>query len=50
MAICAYTEFEIDKVSKIDSNNSSHHNVTHSENSQNDLPKKSFFQLDLNWG
>ena len=43
-------EFKADEVSKKDSDNSSHHNVTHSENNQNNLPKKSFFQIDPNWG
>ena len=50
MAACMDFEFEIDEVSKTDSNNSSYHNVTHSKNNQNDLPTKSFFRLDPNWG
>ena len=49
MAACTDVEFEIDEASKTDSNNSSHQNVMHSENNQNDLTKKSFFQLDPNW-
>ena len=43
MAACANIEFEIDEVSKPDSDNSSNHNVKHSENNQDDLPKNSFF-------
>ena len=39
-------EFKIDEFSKTDSGDSSHHNVTHSENNQNDLPKNLFFRLD----
>ena len=50
MVTCADVEFEIDEVSKTVSNNSSHHNVLHSENNQNYLPKKSFFRLDPKWG
>ena len=50
MVACADIEFEVDKVSNTDSNKSSHHNVTHSEDNQTDLTKKSFFQLDPNWG
>ena len=49
MVTCADVEFEIDEVSKTVSNNSSHHNVLHSENNQNYLPKKSFFRLDPKW-
>ena len=49
MAACADIELEIDEVSDTNSRNSTHHNVTHSENNQNDLPKKPFFQLDPNW-
>ena len=41
MAACGDIEFEIDEVSKPDSNNSSSHNVTHSENDQKDL--RSYF-------
>ena len=50
MAACANIEFEIDKVSKTNSDSSSYHNVTYSKNNQNDLPKNSFFKLDPNWG
>ena len=50
MVTCADVEFEIDEVSKTVSNNSSHHNVLHSENNQNYMPKKSFFRLDPKWG
>ena len=50
MAACADIEFEIDEASKTDSNNSSHYIITHSENNQNNLPKKSFFRLDPNCG
>ena len=49
MAACADIEFEIDKISKTDSDSSSYHNVTHSENNQNDLLKNLFFQLGQNW-
>ena len=49
MAACANIEFEIDEVSKPDSDNSSNHNVKHSENNQDDLPKNSFFWLHPNW-
>ena len=44
MVACADIEFKIDKVSEIDSDSGSYHNVTHSENSQNDLPKNSFIR------
>ena len=50
MAACADIEFERDEVYETDLKNNSHHNVTHSENNQNDQPKKLFFQLDSNWG
>lgn len=50
MAACADIEFKVDEVSKKDSNNSSHHKVTYSENNQKNLPKKSFFQLDPTCG
>ena len=50
MAACADIKFEIDKISRTDSDSSSYHNVTHSENNQNNLPKNSFFRLDPNWG
>ena len=49
MAACANIEFEIDKVSKTNSDSSSYHNVTYSKNNQNDLPKNSSFKLDPNW-
>ena len=44
MAACAGIKFEIDKISKTDSGSSSYHNVTHSENNQNNLPKNPFFR------
>ena len=47
MAACADIELEIDEVSNTNSRSSTHHN---SENNQNDLLKKPFFQLDPNWG
>ena len=50
MAACADIEFKVEEVSKNDSNNSSHHKVTYSENNQKNLPKKSFFQLDPTCG
>ena len=47
---CADIKFEIDEVSKTDSDKSSHHNVAHTENNQKNLLKNTFFRLDPNWG